>query len=1352
MKDLISYQYIPAETKFTFANGETAKVNWTLHLRYHTTPPCSTNIDILEQGTVPILLSIGQMRNLYMTIEHTPQCDKITCKAFGMNRQAVPVSGTGHALVDLAGVARVKSHGEIARKGLINYVYDDDDSIKFQSEENLKSETVCASKSSETKEEAATPRIIGTTKQDHWIHDEKNKKLIRVHITPRKALFTPIGAKGCPVNPDNISRERTTEIIDATKGGDPEILEDNWRLTSQANKPLINLWKGKTIFTLQDNPQESGSGTTADRIIDKMGQSTIEPDPIMPSAEEPTSLPTALGRIHKRLSNPEELKKLHLQHHHMNTEQFRFRTRALHLPKSIYDQYDKIRSECEVCQAAKQGPSRSKTSGLRADTFGDMTFIDHCQVPLGTGEHITVFVILDGATTLLTAEVVNTTQESENITVLRNYFDQYHLQPKSVVGDQAFMSETWEHFYQSLDITPISLGPNTPWPNRAESAVRLLKAQTKIMLHSIKSGTAPATLKKITYRQLVKAAATVRNQTVTYGGVTPLELAFGRRPADLIQLDVATPTQLTIDRNEEELTAIQIKQLSKQAFQEARQSEDIRRDLAQNLRMSAKPLQVKDKVFYWQEDKSKIRSDGSKGGIWIKGKVISLEGAMVGLDLGTRLIKVNLTKVRKDETIPPGKPGIDFLLPDEQESLQKDQEGTSSDSKKNQPSIPTPKPASSRPLRIAGKSKMQPVAPKPSETPASARPMNVEDVTEDRTSIPEQAHWNCVKKGKIHVLEIFAGSARFSQCCALTGLKVGTPVDIRNGFDVMTSKGRHMVMEIIREQAPDLILMAPVCGPWSNMQNIQQDQQRVWEKRQRYIPMVEFVASIARYQLKHKRYFIIENPQTSRIWYLNCMQQLFSDPSVTWGDFHFCAYGLRDPESGLRCLKPTSLMHCLPPEVMRPIFRRCTNFTSSVKHEHQHLEGNAGTFGSRTKLAQVYPYRFCQDLAHIILRHLKVKPLDNEVYLLEDIFEPFTNKEINILRKEMDAIDQEFNMTSSSTAVNIQDLPFNKNVPPLIIQDSLVNKFQKTLKQYPPGTEIDVFKQNPNDWRCQNMWNGCKKLRQLCISSTQYDACTAYVHTIGINMPINSPPDDACIAFWQPDQLSRIWVLPASKCNWENFNPKTWHAVMYSSVHQAFSDAPSFKPMPIEVDPMDPLNSPRQPDTQQPPDQPDHPMPDPRPPTPPHQDMTDPPPSPPQQPNQPDQPDHPMPPAPPGASVSPDSPVDPPLPPHDRPDQVNPAGVKRQKQSISSSSGLNRLGGDVTLPSQSGPSQPVHPTVVVPSPPAILTNPETENDDEELELPNLEQEETTHPLQSSPPKKQKAGKKNRRQAMMKKRL
>ena len=50
----------------------------------------------------------------------------------------------------------MKAHGEIAIKGLTNYVYDDDNSIKFPSGDISKSEAVCAS--SETKEDLATPK------------------------------------------------------------------------------------------------------------------------------------------------------------------------------------------------------------------------------------------------------------------------------------------------------------------------------------------------------------------------------------------------------------------------------------------------------------------------------------------------------------------------------------------------------------------------------------------------------------------------------------------------------------------------------------------------------------------------------------------------------------------------------------------------------------------------------------------------------------------------------------------------------------------------------------------------------------------------------------------------------------------------------------------------------------------------------------------------------------------------------------------------------------------------------------------------------------------------------------------
>ena len=110
------------------------------------------------------------------------------------------------------------------------------------------------------KEDAASPKLIGSWKQDHWILDKKNKQLTRVHLTPRQALFTPTGAKECPTGPDDISRCLThAETENQTS-------LDSWRLTSQANKPMVNLWKGKTDNSLKDEEvgadlQQTGSST-----------------------------------------------------------------------------------------------------------------------------------------------------------------------------------------------------------------------------------------------------------------------------------------------------------------------------------------------------------------------------------------------------------------------------------------------------------------------------------------------------------------------------------------------------------------------------------------------------------------------------------------------------------------------------------------------------------------------------------------------------------------------------------------------------------------------------------------------------------------------------------------------------------------------------------------------------------------------------------------------------------------------------------------------------------------------------------------------------------------------------------
>ena len=92
------------------------------------------------------------------------------------------------------------------------------------------------------------------------------------------------------------------------------------------------------------------------------------------------------------------------------------------------------------------------------------------------------------------------------------------MNPKYLVGDQGFMGTELESFYNRKNIRPITLGPGTPWPNRAEAAVRMYKKQIALMLKAVTEGPS----------QLLRQASLARNSMVTFGGVSPLEMAFGR--------------------------------------------------------------------------------------------------------------------------------------------------------------------------------------------------------------------------------------------------------------------------------------------------------------------------------------------------------------------------------------------------------------------------------------------------------------------------------------------------------------------------------------------------------------------------------------------------------------------------------------------------------------------------------------------------------------------------------------------------------------------------------------------------------------------------------------------------------
>ena len=75
--------------------------------------------------------------------------------------------------------------------------------------------------------------------------------------------------------------------------------------------------------------------------------------------------------------------------------------------------------------------------------------------------------------------------------------------------------------------------------------VRLFKKFLLALVDTASKNLDQTTLAQITLAQLMRKAATVRNTQMTLSGKTPMELAMGRRPRDLLDPVSVNPEQLT---------------------------------------------------------------------------------------------------------------------------------------------------------------------------------------------------------------------------------------------------------------------------------------------------------------------------------------------------------------------------------------------------------------------------------------------------------------------------------------------------------------------------------------------------------------------------------------------------------------------------------------------------------------------------------------------------------------------------------------------------------------------------------------------------------------------------------------
>ena len=173
-----------------------------------------------------------------------------------------------------------------------------------------------------------------------------------------------------------------------------------------------------------------------------------------------------------------------------------------------------------------------------------------------------------------------------------------------------------------------------------------------------------------------------------------------------------------------------------------------------------------------------------------------------------------------------------------------------------------------------------------------------EEAAEEQSASLSETLWLATSHGKLYFQELFSGSAHASSACADAGLRTGSPIDLRTGFDLNTQAGQKKAWKQITQQQPTVIFLAPWCLPWCQWSNMVPEPRRS-EKRKAALPMVELCVKVALYQISHQRYFLIENPQGSQLWNLSCILHLASFSGVTWQLLNMCAVGLKDRTSGL---------------------------------------------------------------------------------------------------------------------------------------------------------------------------------------------------------------------------------------------------------------------------------------------------------------------------------------------------------------------------------------------------------------------------------------------------------------------
>ncbi|CAK0791361.1 unnamed protein product, partial [Prorocentrum cordatum] len=212
------------------------------------------------------------------------------------------------------------------------------------------------------------------------------------------------------------------------------------------------------------------------------------------------------------------------------------------------------------------------------------------------------------------------------------------------------------------------------------------------------------------------------------------------------------------------------------------------------------------------------------------------------------------------------------------------------------------------------------------------------------------------------LIEGCAGTARPTRLASRFELRASPSADIEDGWDLSTTRGAQRWKDQIQKDKPLYVIVGFPCTLWCsyNVNVNYVDHPELLERlRARDRRLIDLIKWTIKYQVKHGRFFLFENPPTSAIW-----KDLQFAPLLPLGETvigHGCQYG-KTGKTGLPIRKAYRWFSNSPP-VLAALSRRCPGLRpESGGHLHDQIENSKWTKASG---------EYTDEMAHAMLHAIQ---------------------------------------------------------------------------------------------------------------------------------------------------------------------------------------------------------------------------------------------------------------------------------------------------------------------------------------------------------------------------------------------